>query len=214
MKAIVLLGAPGAGKGTTAEGVREKTPYQHIATGDILRAALKTGTELGLKAKEYMERGELVPDEIIIQLVEQRLDAGNDDDAYMFDGFPRTLAQAQLLEQSLQQRNALLERVFFLDAPRNLLVERLTGRRICRSCGVNYHVTNLPPKKEGVCDQCGGELYRRADDEEATIANRLEVFTQQTEALISHYDDKGLLLRIDSAVDKYSLIDKLVEILT
>jgi adenylate kinase len=146
-----------------------------------------------------MKRGALVPDSLIIRLVEARLDAGRADDAYLFDGFPRTIPQAELLEKSLSRRGGAITHVFFLDAPRKVLVERLTGRRTCRKCSANYHVKNIPPKKEGICDVCGGELYQRADDREETIVNRLEVYNRETESLISHYEKQRLLVRVDSA---------------
>lgn len=164
-----------------------------------MREAVKKGTPVGRKAESFMKRGELVPDDVILALVEERLDNGVMDDAYMFDGFPRTLEQARMLDAILERRGAGINRVFLLDAPRELLISRLTGRRVCRKCGQGYHVVNIPPRKEGVCDVCGGELYQRADDQEGTILNRLDVYTRQTESLISFYDKKGVLLRVDSA---------------
>lgn len=199
MKTIILLGAPGAGKGTIAEGIRSSSPFLHVSTGDMLREAVKAGTPVGRKAESFMKRGELVPDDVILALVEERLDKGSRDDAYMFDGFPRTLEQARMLDAILERRGAGINRVFLLDAPRELLISRLTGRRVCRKCGQGYHVVNIPPRKEGVCDVCGGDLYQRADDQEGTILNRLDVYTRQTESLISFYDKKGVLLRVDSA---------------
>lgn len=199
MKAIILLGAPGSGKGTTAEKIRDAANLIHVSTGDMLRAAVKKGTEVGREAESYMKRGALVPDSVIIRLVEDRLDAGRPDDVYLFDGFPRTIPQAELLEKTLLRRGGSISTVFFLDAPRNVLVERLTGRRTCRKCSANYHVKNIPPKKEGVCDVCGGELYQRADDREETILNRLEVYNRETEGLISRYQKQGLLVRVNSA---------------
>lgn len=213
MNAILLLGAPGSGKGTTADGIGKQSAFIHVATGDMLRAALKNGTELGLKAEGYMKKGELVPDDVIIGLVEERLDAGSVDDAYMFDGFPRTTPQAELLEQSLTKRGATLSQVFYLDAPRELLIKRLCGRRICRDCGANFHVENIPPKKEGVCDLCSGELYQRADDHVETIVNRLEVFNRQTESLIALYEQKGVLVRVDSSRHRDLIIEEIVNLL-
>jgi len=213
VKAIMLLGAPGAGKGTTAEGITAATPYKHLATGDMLREAVKKGTALGRQAEAYMKRGELVPDDIIIKIVEERLDAGSVDDAYMFDGFPRTIEQARLLEASLKKRGGKLTHVVFLDAPRELLISRLCGRRICRNCGKNFHIVNIPPKKEGVCDLCGGELYQRADDQEATIVNRLEVFRKQTEMLIAHYEKQGILCRMDSSKHRDLIIKQVLDLL-
>ncbi len=146
-----------------------------------------------------MKRGELVPDAVILGIVEERLDKGGADDAYMFDGFPRTMDQARLLDEILGGRKAVVNKVFLLDAPRALLIARLTGRRVCRKCGQSYHVINIPPKVAGACDLCGGELYQRADDSEATILNRLDVYTKQTETLIAFYEKKGVLVRVDSA---------------
>jgi adenylate kinase len=213
MEAIVLLGAPGAGKGTTAEGIVGATKYVHLATGDMLRDALKNGSELGKVAEGFMKRGELVADDIIVKIVEARLDGGAKDVRYMFDGFPRTLEQSRLLEAGLKKRGGRLTHVFFLDAPRKILIGRLTGRRICRKCGHNFHVVNIPPKKEGICDVCGGELYQRADDKEETILNRLEVFGKQTESLVAHYEKAGKLFRIDSSQHRDVIISRILEIL-
>lgn len=198
MEAIILLGAPGSGKGTAAECLREQTSFLHVATGDMLRSSVKAETDLGKEADSYMKAGELVPDDLIIRLVEERLDAGAAEDCYMFDGFPRTVAQAELLDEALDARGGSVRKVFFLDTPRDVLITRLTGRRICRQCGKNYHVVNVPPAEEGRCDVCGGELYQRPDDKEATIENRLEVYNRQTESLIERYTEKGLLVRVNS----------------
>lgn len=211
MKIIILLGAPGAGKGTAAEGVKAATPYRHVSTGDMLRAAVKAGTLIGREAEGYMKRGELVPDDVMVRLVEEKLDAGPVDSAYMLDGFPRTLEQAQMLDAALARRKSKLDHVFYLEAPRDLLVARLTGRRICRACGANFHIVNIPPKKEGVCDACGGELYQRADDRETTINTRLEVFTNQTKALIDYYTRRGVLVRIDAAAPRDRIIGQIVD---
>jgi adenylate kinase len=210
LKAIILLGAPGAGKGTAAEGVKAAAAYTHVSTGDMLRAAIKAGTAVGREAEVYMKRGELVPDQIILRLVEERLDSDPPDTAYMFDGFPRTLAQAQLLDASLRRRRARVSRVFYLDAPREVLISRLGGRRLCRQCGANYHIVNIPPRKAGTCDHCGGELYQRPDDREATIATRLEVFAQQTKSLIDYYTQRGVLLQVDAARSREEIIAQIV----
>ncbi|OVE76995.1 adenylate kinase [bacterium E08(2017)] len=196
MKVIILMGAPGSGKGTTAERISEAN-YQHVSTGDMLRAAVKAESELGQEADGYMKRGELVPDELIIRLIEELLDKGTDESAYLFDGFPRTEVQADLLNEALAKRDSAVGQVMFLDVPRDVLITRLTGRRICRQCGVSFHVVNIPPKVEGVCDACGGELYQRADDSEETIKNRLDVYNEQTKSLISYYEERGLLKRLD-----------------
>lgn len=199
VKAVILLGAPGAGKGTIADGIKAATRFIHVSTGDMLREAVKQGTAVGREAEAYMKRGELVPDATIIRIVEERLDRGSPDDAYLFDGFPRTTGQARLLDESLARRGARVNFVFQLEAPRELLLTRLTGRRVCRACGATYHVVNIPPKREGVCDVCGGELYQRADDREETILNRLDVYARQTESLIQYYGRQGTVVPVDSS---------------
>lgn len=198
MQAIVLLGAPGAGKGTIAEGIKAATAFVHVSTGDMLRAAVKAGRPVGLEAKSYMEKGELVPDAVIVKIVTERLDQGGPDAQYMFDGFPRTLEQARMLDEVLVEHRGRIEHVFLLDVARDVLVDRLAGRRVCRSCGAVYHVRNIPPKKAGVCDACGGALYQRPDDTEETVLNRLEVFKRQTQSLIEYYERRGVLARINA----------------
>ena len=199
MKVVILLGPPGSGKGTVAERLRgDKGGYVHFATGDMLREEVHNGTAVGQEAEGFMKRGELVPDEVIIRIVEKRLEAGDPMAAYLFDGFPRTLVQADLLDESLAGRGARIDQVFFLATPREVILQRLTGRRVCRACGASFHVINIPPAVEGVCDACGGELYQRKDDNEETIANRLDVYNRQTESLISRYEEKGLLVSLDS----------------
>lgn len=212
MKTIVLLGAPGAGKGTIAEGIRSQSAFIHVSTGDMLREAVKNGTVIGRQAEGYMKRGELVPDDVIVGIVEERLECGSRDSAYMFDGFPRTLDQARLLDAALSRYASKVDNVFLLDAPRALLMTRLTGRRVCRKCGQSYHVINIPPKVSGVCDLCGGELYQRADDSEATILNRLEVYTKQTESLIAFYEKKGVLVRVDSSKQRQETVSEILAV--
>jgi len=202
MKAIILLGAPGAGKGTIAEGLKGSTDYEHVSTGDMLRAAVKEGKPVGLEAKSYMEKGELVPDDVIMRIVRERLDEGGRDAKYMFDGFPRTDEQARLLDEEMAAHEGKVERVFLLDVPRDILVDRLSGRRVCRNCGAVYHVRNIPPKVEGICDVCGGELYQRPDDSESTVLNRLEVFKKQTQSLIEYYEKKGILVKLDAGQER------------
>lgn len=212
MKTIILLGAPGAGKGTIAEGIRNESPFIHVSTGDMLREAVKNGTVVGRQAEGYMKRGELVPDDVIVGIVGERLARGERDCAYMFDGFPRTLDQARLLDQELLKYGARVDKVFLLDAPRELLIARLTGRRVCRKCGQGYHVINIPPKKEGICDLCGGELYQRTDDCEATILNRLDVYTKQTASLIAYYEQKGSLMRVDAARPRQATVAEVLSV--
>ena len=198
MQAIILLGAPGAGKGTLAEGVRNATDFIHVSTGDMLRTAVKAGSRTGLEAKSYMEKGELVPDDVILRIVGERLGQVKPTDKYMFDGFPRTLEQARQLDATLAKLGAAVSQVFLLEVPVPVIVSRLSGRRICRKCGAVYHVTNIPSKIADVCDQCGGPLYQRPDDSEATVLNRLEVYQRQTASLIEFYEKKGVLVRINA----------------
>ncbi|HAL91890.1 MAG TPA: adenylate kinase [Verrucomicrobia bacterium] len=198
MKAIILLGAPGAGKGTLAEGIRTATDYIHVSTGDMLRAAIKAGSKTGLEAKAFMEKGELVPDDVILRIVGERLAQGQPSDKYMFDGFPRTLEQARQLDATLATLGAAVNQVFLLEVPVPVIVSRLSGRRICKGCGAVYHVTNIPSKVAGVCDQCGGALYQRPDDSEATVLNRLEVYQRQTASLVDFYEQKGVLVRVNA----------------
>jgi len=199
IQAVILLGAPGAGKGTIADDICQKTDYIHFSTGDMLREAIKQGTPVGKQAEQYMTKGNLVPDKLIIEIVMQRIGRGESVAKYMFDGFPRTLEQARLLDAEFKNRGAVLTRVILLEVSKDVVLQRLTGRRTCRNCGANFHVHNIPPKKSGICDHCGGPLEQRPDDMEATILNRLEVFHQQTAALIAYYKSHGILARIDSS---------------
>ena len=201
MKAIILLGAPGAGKGTLAEGVKNATAFIHVSTGDMLRAAIKAGSPTGLEAKAFMEKGELVPDDVILRIVGERLAQGRPDDQYMFDGFPRTLEQARRLDDVLAGLGGAVNQVFLLEVPVPVIVSRLSGRRICKGCGAVYHVTNIPSKVAGICDQCGGALYQRPDDSEATVLNRLEVYQRQTASLIDFYEKKGVLVRVNAGTN-------------
>lgn len=214
IKAIILLGAPGAGKGTIAEGIGRLTDYIHVSTGDMLRAAIKQGALIGKQAEQYMDKGKLVPDKLIIEIVMQRLDGGGGEANYMFDGFPRTLTQARLLDAEFVSRKALLTKVFLLDVPREVVLQRLTGRRICRDCGANFHIHNIPPKREGICDRCSGSLEQRPDDMEATILNRLEIFHQQTAALIAYYQNRGILVRIDSSRPREQTVGEIMSFLS
>ncbi len=201
MKAIILLGAPGAGKGTLAEGVKNATSFIHVSTGDMLRAAIKAGSPTGLEAKAFMEKGELVPDDVILRIVGERLAQGRPDDQYMFDGFPRTLEQARRLDDVLAGLGGAVNQVFLLEVPTPVIVSRLSGRRICKGCGAVYHVTNIPSKVAGICDQCGGALYQRPDDSEATVLNRLDVYQRSTASLIDFYERKGVLVRVNAGTN-------------
>lgn len=213
IRAIILLGAPGAGKGTIAEAIRDALNIVHVSTGDMLREAVKSGTPVGRQAEAFMRKGELVPDDLIIRIVMERIDQGGGNGVYLFDGFPRTLAQAELLDDNFKRRGAQLTHVFLLDVSQAVSLERLTGRRICRKCGANFHVRNIPPKVEGVCDRCGGELYQRQDDMRETISNRLEVFQRQTAGLIKYYEQQGILMRIDSSRHRDDILADIMHVL-
>jgi adenylate kinase len=194
---LILLGPPGAGKGTQAKMLTEEFSIPQISTGDILRAAVKEGTALGLKAKSFMDAGELVPDDVVIGIVVERLQCDDCSNGFILDGFPRTVAQADALQENLKSLGKELDRVIALQVDTEALVERLTGRRTCRSCGRGYHVRFDPPAVEGRCDSCGGELFQRDDDREATIRHRLAVYDEQTAPLIRYYRQTGLLVELD-----------------
>ncbi|MEK4948935.1 adenylate kinase [Bacillus sp. FSL W8-1127] len=194
---LVLMGLPGAGKGTQAEKIVEKYEIPHISTGDMFRAAMKEGTELGLKAKSYMDKGELVPDEVTIGIVRERLSKDDCKKGFLLDGFPRTVAQAEALESIMSDLGKKIDYVINIDVDKDLLLERLTGRRICKSCGSTYHLVFNPPKVAGKCDRCGGELYQRADDNAETVQNRLDVNLKQAKPLLDFYGEKGYLKNID-----------------
>lgn len=198
---LVLMGLPGAGKGTQAERIVEKYNIPHISTGDMFRAAMKEETELGLQAKSFIDKGELVPDEVTIGIVRERLGKNDCQKGFLLDGFPRTVAQADALEAILADLNRKIDYVINIEVNKDILMERLTGRRICKQCGATYHLVFNPPAVEGTCDKCGGELYQRADDNEETVANRLEVNLQQTQPLLDFYNQKGYLKNINGEQD-------------
>ncbi|KAA6443947.1 adenylate kinase [Bacillus swezeyi] len=194
---LVLMGLPGAGKGTQAERIVDDFGIPHISTGDMFRAAMKEETDLGLEAKSYIDKGELVPDEVTIGIVRERLGKNDCDRGFLLDGFPRTVAQAEALEEILEGLGKSIDHVINIQVDKDALMERLTGRRICKNCGATYHLVFNPPAKENVCDKCGGELYQREDDNEATVSTRLEVNLKQTQPLLDFYADKGYLVNID-----------------
>ncbi|MGG1687842.1 adenylate kinase [Pseudalkalibacillus sp. NRS-1564] len=198
---LVLMGLPGVGKGTQAEKIVEKYGIPHISTGDMFRAAIKEGTPLGLKAKEYMDSGNLVPDEVTIGIVRERLGKDDCEKGFLLDGFPRTVAQADALETILADLGKKLDYVVNIAVEEDQLMQRLTGRRVCRNCGATYHVIFNPPKEDGICDKCGGELYQRDDDKEETVRTRLEVNKQQQQPLLTFYEGKGYLKTIDGNRD-------------
>ncbi len=196
---LILLGAPGAGKGTQAGSIAADYGIPHISTGDILRGAVKNQTEMGQAAQKYMDAGELVPDSVVIGIIKDRLQEPDTAGGFLFDGFPRTIPQAEALDDVLESLDRAVTKVIVLLVDEDLLLRRLTGRRICRSCQAPFHVSFNTPKQEGVCDKCGGELYQRDDDTEATVRNRLEVYRKQTEPLIEYYDRAGVVARIDGS---------------
>jgi len=193
---LILLGPPGAGKGTQSVELCKIYNVPHISTGDILRESVKAGLPLGLKAKSYMDKGELVPDEVVIGIVAERLKNPDTKKGFILDGFPRTVKQAVGLDEALKKISSGIDMVIYFQTSDNVAIERLTGRRVCKACGFNYHVKNMPPKKEGVCDKCGGALYQRPDDNEATVLNRLRVYEDQTKPLVDHYAKKGSLKKV------------------
>lgn len=198
---LVLMGLPGAGKGTQAEKIVDKYGIPHISTGDMFRAAIKEETELGLKAKSFIDNGELVPDEVTIGIVRERLSKDDCEKGFLLDGFPRTVPQAEALENILAELNKKINFVINIDVDQDILMERLTGRRICKDCGATYHLVFNPPAKVDECDRCGGELYQRADDNEATVKTRLDVNIKQTKPLLDFYEAKGYLRNIDGQQD-------------
>jgi adenylate kinase len=194
---IVLLGPPGAGKGTQAQTLKQKFAIPHISTGDLLRQAVKEGTELGRQARAYMDRGELVPDELVAAMVAKRLHHPDCASGFLLDGFPRSIAQAEALADELIRSGKKLDGVVSIMVPRSELIERLSGRRVCRQCGAMYHERFDPPKRAGVCDKCQGMLYQRSDDNPETVDARLAVYERSTAPLLSYYRDRGLLYEID-----------------
>jgi len=194
---LILLGPPGAGKGTQAKKLVDSYGIPQISTGDMLREAVKNQTQLGMEAKKYMDSGQLVPDEVVIGLVKERLTKPDTDKGFMLDGFPRTVPQAEELDKVLAGLKKDLNHVISIEVANEELMGRLTGRRTCKACGAGYHVIFDPPKTEGKCDKCGGELYQRDDDNEATVSNRLKVYDSQTKPLIDYYQGKSLLRPID-----------------
>jgi adenylate kinase len=193
---VVMLGPPGAGKGTQAVKVAKRYSIPHISTGDIFRAAIKEGTEVGLKAKSFLDSGELVPDSVVTEIVAERLERDDCAGGFLLDGFPRTLPQAEALDKILSEGGCPLTAVVDLVVDRDALIERLTSRRTCSECGENYNLISKPTEKEGVCDKCGGELYQRDDDKRETIENRLVVYDKQTAPLIDHYKGGGRLVSV------------------
>ena len=210
---IVMLGAPGAGKGTQAKMIAEKYQIPHISTGDIFRANIKNGTELGKEAKKYMDQGQLVPDELTVKILLDRV--ANDDCANgeVLDGFPRTIPQAQVLDNALTELGTQIDYAIDVEVPDENIVKRMSGRRACLACGATYHIEHIPPKTEGICDVCGQELVLRDDDKAETVLNRLQVYHNQTQPLIDFYTEKGVMKSVDGTVDMHDVFAAIVSIL-
>lgn len=198
---IIMLGAPGAGKGTQAQMIADQYHIPHISTGDIFRANIKNNTELGMEAKKYMDQGKLVPDELTVRILLDRVAQADCADGYVLDGFPRTIPQAEVLDQELSKINDKIDYAVDVDVPDENIIKRMSGRRACLNCGATYHIEYIPPKKEGVCDKCGQNLVLRDDDKEETVKNRLQVYHEQTQPLIEYYTKKDILKTVDGTMD-------------
>ena len=210
---IIMLGAPGAGKGTQAKMIAEKYAIPHVSTGDIFRANIKNGTELGMEAKKYMDQGQLVPDELTVKILLDRVAQDDCKNGYVLDGFPRTIPQAKVLDDALNKLNEKIDFAINVDVPDENIVRRMSGRRACVGCGGTYHIEHVPPKKEGICDTCNSELILRDDDKPETVLNRLKVYHDQTQPLIDFYTAKGVLKEVDGTVDMKDVFNAIVEIL-
>lgn len=213
MLRIILLGPPGAGKGTQATRIAEKYNIPHISTGDIFRKNVKEETDLGRKAKEYMNKGQLVPDDLTIKLVETRLAEADCKNGFLLDGFPRNVYQAETFDNYLEERNLNLNKVLNMEVDKEELLTRLIGRRVCRNCGATYHVLNMPTKEEGICDLCGGEIYQRSDDSASTVENRIEVYLNQTRPLVEYFEKKKVLSHIDGVSGLENVFNQIVSVL-
>ena len=210
---IVMLGAPGAGKGTQANMIAEKYNIPHISTGDIFRANIKNGTELGKEAKGYMDKGQLVPDELTVKLLLDRVAQADCKNGYVLDGFPRTIPQAEVLDSELTKNGEKLDYAIDVDVPDENIIHRMGGRRACLKCGATYHVEYVPPKKEGICDVCGSELVLRDDDKPETVKNRLKVYHDQTQPLIEYYTKQNVLHSVDGTQDVNKVFSDITEML-
>jgi len=211
---LILLGPPGAGKGTQASSIVAEYGITHISTGDIFRHNIKNETELGKKVKSYLDKGQLVPDELTIDLVWDRLSKDDCKKGFLLDGFPRTINQAEALQKGLEERGLKLDKVINIDVDKNILVKRLSGRRVCKNCGETYHIDNKPTLKDGVCDKCSGEVIQRVDDNEKTVLDRIEVYEKQTFPLIDFYKNLGLILTVDGTLSIEDVFSQIKESLS
>lgn len=207
---IIMLGAPGAGKGTQAKMIADRYGIPHVSTGDIFRANIKNGTALGMEAKGYMDQGKLVPDELTVKILLDRVSKEDCKNGYVLDGFPRTIPQAEVLDKALTELNDKIDFAINVDVPDENIVRRMSGRRACLNCGATYHMVHVPPKKEGICDRCGNELILRDDDKEETVKNRLAVYHEQTQPLIDFYTEKGVLADVDGTQDMQVVFENII----
>ncbi|EJE19972.1 adenylate kinase [Staphylococcus epidermidis] len=210
---IILMGLPGAGKGTQASEIVKKFPIPHISTGDMFRKAIKDETDLGKEAKSYMDRGELVPDEVTVGIVKERISEDDAKKGFLLDGFPRTIDQAESLSQIMSDLDREIDAVINIEVPEEELMNRLTGRRICEKCGTTYHLVFNPPKVDGICDIDGGKLYQREDDNPETVSNRLSVNVKQSKPILEYYNNKGVLKNIDGSKDIDEVTNDVIDIL-
>jgi len=211
---IILFGPPGAGKGTQAELLSQKLKIPSISTGDILRQNVKEKTELGLTAKSFMDKGQLVPDRLVIEMLTQRLRDKDTKYGFILDGYPRNVSQAETLDEILKSSGQQIDRAFYLESSKETVVDRLSGRRVCEKCGKNYHIKNMPPKKDGICDDCGGRLIQRDDNKEETIVNRLNVYLKQSTPVLDYYNKQNKLIRLNGNQDAKEVFLKIINILS
>ncbi|MCD8300725.1 MAG: adenylate kinase [Clostridiales bacterium] len=210
---IIMLGAPGAGKGTQANMIADKYGIPHISTGDIFRSNLQAGTGLGMKAKSYMEQGLLVPDDLTCDLVMDRIDQGDCAKGFILDGFPRTIPQAECLTQALAKTRESMDYAINIDLADEIIIERISGRRACLNCGATYHIVNIPPKVEGMCDHCGCPIVLRDDDKPETMRKRLDVYHEQTQPLVDYYEKQGILRNVDGSLPMMEIFSEIMKVL-
>ena len=210
---IIMLGAPGAGKGTQAQMIADKYGIPHVSTGDIFRANIKNGTELGMEAKKYMDQGALVPDELTVRILLDRVAQDDCKNGYVLDGFPRTIPQAEVLDKAIKELGDKIDYAINVEVSDENIIRRMSGRRACLSCGSTFHIEHVPPKKEGICDRCGKELILRDDDKEETVKNRLDVYHKQTQPLIDYYTGQNILKTVDGTADMMDVFTAITEIL-
>lgn len=209
---IILLGPPGAGKGTQSKSLAQRLELAHVSTGDLLRSNVSAGTELGKQAKAYMEKGALVPDELVTGMLRERFNQDDIKKGFILDGYPRTIKQAESLDRLLEEKAIKIDKVFYLDTSEKVIIQRLSGRLVCSKCQANFHKTNMPPKKDMVCDYCAGSLYQRSDDKEETIRKRIEVYRQESAPLIKYYESKGKLESVLADGEASIVLDEIVRL--